>query len=140
MILRGGGICVLPYALFALGGGGDTLGFDALARGFAGTGTVVIIIGVVVFGPSVLQAVLSGRWNRSQGRMLGAVALVLAVLASVVGLVLGYVARARSKKAGVPNGFAVAAVVVGWLTAALTVLLWALVLLVSNYAASVQYP
>lgn len=57
-----------------------------------------------------------------------------------MGLVLGYVARAQSKKAGVPNGFAVAAIVVGWITAAFTVLLWALVLLVSNYAASVQYP
>ncbi|MFF2654230.1 DUF4190 domain-containing protein [Streptomyces sp. NPDC058045] len=139
-MLAGGGICVLPYLLFVLGGGGDTRSFDALARGFATTGTVVIALGVVVFGLAVLQAVRAGRRDGSHARTLGAVALVLAVLAPVVGLVLGYVARAQSRKTGVPNGSAVAAVVVGWITTALTVLFWTLVLLVSHYAASVHHP
>ena len=140
VILAGGGICVLPYLLFALGGGGDTHSFDALARRFATMGTVVIALGVVVFGLAVLQAVRAGRQGGSHARTLGAVALVLAVLAPVVGLVLAYVARAQSRKAGVPNGSAVAAVVVGWITTALIVLFWTLVLLMNNYAASVHYP
>ncbi|MCX4851696.1 hypothetical protein [Streptomyces sp. NBC_00893] len=53
---------------------------------------------------------------------------------------LGHVARAQSKKTGVSNGFAAAAVIVGWITTALTVLLWTLVLLVSHDAASIHHP
>ncbi|MET2012232.1 DUF4190 domain-containing protein [Microbacterium chocolatum] len=47
------------------------------------------------------------------GRTLGIVALVVAIFFNVIGLILGIVALVQSRKAGVKNGWAVAAIVVG---------------------------
>lgn len=53
------------------------------------------------------------------GKTLGIVALVVAIFFNVIGLILGIVALVQSRKAGVKNGPAVAAIIVG---AVLTVL------------------
>ncbi|WP_213816040.1 DUF4190 domain-containing protein [Glaciihabitans sp. dw_435] len=50
------------------------------------------------------------------GRTLGIVALVLAILFNIVGGIVGIVALVQSRKAGQKNGFALAAIIVGFLT------------------------
>ena len=47
------------------------------------------------------------------GKTLGIVALVLAFLAAPIGAILGFVAKAQSKPAGVKNTPATAAIVIG---------------------------
>jgi len=47
------------------------------------------------------------------GRTLGIVAFVVAIFFNVIGLILGIVALVQSRKAGVKNGWAVAAIIVG---------------------------
>ena len=47
------------------------------------------------------------------GRTLGIVGLVLAFLASPIGLVLSIVALVQSRKAGAKNGFALAGIIIG---------------------------
>jgi len=47
------------------------------------------------------------------GKTLGIVALVVAIFFNVIGLILGIVALVQSRKAGVKNGPAVAAIIVG---------------------------
>lgn len=47
------------------------------------------------------------------GKTLGIVALVFAFLSSPIGFILGLVAKSQSKKAGVSNGPATAAIVIG---------------------------
>lgn len=47
------------------------------------------------------------------GKTLGIVALVLAFLAPLIGAILGFVAKAQSKPAGVKNTPATAAIVIG---------------------------
>lgn len=47
------------------------------------------------------------------GKTLGIVALVVAIFFNVIGLILGIVALVQSRKAGVKNGWAVAAIIVG---------------------------
>ncbi len=47
------------------------------------------------------------------GKTLGIVALVLAIVAAPIGLILGIVALVQSKKAGLKNGLALAAIIVG---------------------------
>jgi len=58
------------------------------------------------------------------GKTLGIVALVLSFLGglSVVGIILGFVARSQSKAAGYPNGPAKAAIIVGFIVLALFVI------------------
>ena len=58
------------------------------------------------------------------GKTLGIVALVLSFLGglSVVGIILGFVARAQSKAAGYPNGPAKAAIIVGFIVLALFII------------------
>lgn len=144
MVLAGAGILALPYLLFLLGGGGDTEKFDDFARSFALTAAVVIIAGLVVAVFGVVRAVKTGRQLEAQGirvipgRILGAVAFVLAFPVSIAGLILGYVARARSAKVGASNGLAVGAIVIGWIVTGLAALFWVLVL-VTTIAASLQY-
>ncbi len=47
------------------------------------------------------------------GRTLGIVAFVVAIFFNIIGLILGIVALVQSRKAGVKNGWAVAAIIVG---------------------------
>ena len=47
------------------------------------------------------------------GKTLGIVALILAILMPVIGLILGIVAVVQSKNAGVKNGIGLAAIIVG---------------------------
>lgn len=49
------------------------------------------------------------------GKGLGIAALVIVFFFSLVGLILGYVARSQSKKAGVKNTPATVAIVLGWI-------------------------
>ncbi|MFD4959316.1 DUF4190 domain-containing protein [Microbacterium sp. NPDC058389] len=49
------------------------------------------------------------------GKTLGIVALVVVFFASLIGLILGYIARSQSKKAGVPNTPAKVAIILGWI-------------------------
>lgn len=56
------------------------------------------------------------------GRTLGIVAVVVAVFFSVVGIILGFVARSISRKAGVSNGPATAAIIVGFVLLVLQII------------------
>ncbi len=56
------------------------------------------------------------------GKTLGIVALVVVFFASLVGLILGYVAKSQSKKAGVPNTPATVAIILGWIFLVLTII------------------
>lgn len=49
------------------------------------------------------------------GKTLGIVALIVVFFASLIGLILGYVARSQSKKAGVTNTPAKIAIILGWI-------------------------
>lgn len=60
-----------------------------------------------------------GQQGPVPGKTLGIVAFVVTFFASVIGLILGIVAYVQSKKAGVKNGWALAAIILG---AVLTVL------------------
>ncbi len=50
----------------------------------------------------------------SDGKTLGIVALVVTFFASVIGIILGFVARAQSKRAGVKNTPATVAIILGF--------------------------
>jgi hypothetical protein len=56
------------------------------------------------------------------GKTLGIIALIVSFLVSVVGVVLGFVARNQSKAAGVKNGPATAAIIIGFVALGLQVL------------------
>jgi hypothetical protein len=56
------------------------------------------------------------------GKTLGIVALVVVFFASLIGLILGYVARSQSKKAGVKNTPAKIAIILGWIFLVLTII------------------
>lgn len=59
------------------------------------------------------------------GKTLGIVALVLSILPfQLVGIILGFVALSQSKKVGQKNGFAVAAIIVGFALMALAIIIW----------------
>ncbi|MDN3495550.1 DUF4190 domain-containing protein [Planococcus sp. APC 4015] len=49
------------------------------------------------------------------GKTMGIVALIAVFFISILGLVLGYVARSQSKKAGIPNTPAKIAIILGWI-------------------------
>jgi len=57
------------------------------------------------------------------GKTMGIVALVLSILPfQLIGIILGFVALGQSKRAGQKNGFAVAAIIVGMVLMALSVI------------------
>jgi hypothetical protein len=56
------------------------------------------------------------------GKTMGIVALVVVFFFSLVGLILGYVARSQSKAAGVDNTPAKVAIILGWIFLALTII------------------
>lgn len=56
------------------------------------------------------------------GKTLGIIALVAVFFFSLVGLILGYVARSQSKKAGIKNTPATVAIVLGWIFIVLSII------------------
>ncbi|NYF09184.1 lysylphosphatidylglycerol synthetase-like protein (DUF2156 family) [Leifsonia sp. AK011] len=72
----------------------------------------------------------------SDGKTLGIVALVSVFFISLLGLILGFVARGQSKKAGVKNTPATVAIVLGFIFLALTIL-W-IVIAVAGFSALVS--
>lgn len=63
------------------------------------------------------------------GQTLGIVALILAILpfTQVIGLILGFVALNQSKRVGMKNGLAVAAIWISIIFMVLTILFWGFV-------------
>lgn len=57
------------------------------------------------------------------GKTLGIVALVVVFFFSLVGLILGYVARSQSKKAGASNTPALVAIILGWIFLVLSIVI-----------------
>jgi hypothetical protein len=57
------------------------------------------------------------------GKTLGIVALIVAFFFSLLGIILGFVARSQSSKAGVKNGPATAAIVLGFIFIAIQIVL-----------------
>jgi hypothetical protein len=73
------------------------------------------------------------------GKTLGIVALVVVFFASLIGLILGYVARSQSKKAGVKNTPAKVAIILGWIFLVLSIIATILIIvLVVNGAGALQ--
>lgn len=64
----------------------------------------------------------------SDGKTLGIIALVVAFFFSLVGIILGFIAKGQSKRAGVKNTPATVAIVLGFIFLALT-LVWVIVLI-----------
>jgi hypothetical protein len=64
------------------------------------------------------------------GKTLGIVALIVVFFASLIGLILGYVARSQSKKAGVKNTPATVAIILGWVFLALSIIATIIILAV----------
>ncbi|QTV79548.1 DUF4190 domain-containing protein [Microbacterium sp. NIBRBAC000506063] len=56
------------------------------------------------------------------GKTLGIVALVVAFFASLIGIILGFVAKSQSKKAGVRNTPATVAIVLGFVFLAIQII------------------
>ena len=59
----------------------------------------------------------------SDGKTLGVVAFVVVFFFSILGIILGFVARGQSKRAGVKNTLATAAIVLGFVFLVLGVIL-----------------
>lgn len=70
------------------------------------------------------------------GKTLGIVALVSVFFISILGLILGYVARSQSKKAGFANTPAKIAIILGWIFLVLSVIAGILLIIFSITAAS----
>lgn len=70
------------------------------------------------------------------GRTLGIVAIFVAIFFNVIGLILGIVALVQSRRAGVKNGPAIAAIVIGAVITALWII--GIILAVSIGAAAVN--
>lgn len=64
------------------------------------------------------------------GKTLGIIALVAVFFFSLVGLILGYVARSQSKKAGIKNTPATVAIVLGWIFIVLSIIATIIILAV----------
>lgn len=62
-----------------------------------------------------------GPTAEDPGRTLGIVGLVLAFVASVIGLVISIIARRKSSRAGYKNGLALAGIIVGIITTLITI-------------------
>ncbi|MBG6055196.1 heme/copper-type cytochrome/quinol oxidase subunit 2 [Salinibacterium sp. CAN_S4] len=56
------------------------------------------------------------------GKTLGIVAIPVAIFFSVIGIILGFVAKSQSKKAGAKNTPATIAIIVGFVTLLLTII------------------
>lgn len=56
------------------------------------------------------------------GKTMGIIALVAVFFISILGLILGYVARSQSKKAGFKNTPAKVAIILGWIFLVLTII------------------
>ncbi len=72
-----------------------------------------------------------GAPTEDPGRTLGIVALVLTFFFTLIGLILGYVARSQSKKAGFDNTPAKIAIILGWIFIALGIvigIIWTIIL------------
>ena len=67
-----------------------------------------------------------GPYAVDPGRTLGIVGLVLAIVASFIGLIISIVAFNKSKAAGFQNGIAKAGIIVGIITTILSVI-WTIV-------------
>jgi heme/copper-type cytochrome/quinol oxidase subunit 2 len=63
--------------------------------------------------PAPPPAAAPAPTNENPGGTLGIVALILAIFFSIVGAIIGFVARSKSKRAGFGNGPAVAAIIIG---------------------------
>lgn len=137
VVALGIGMMILPYLLFLVGGGGDTAAFGEFARSFLIPGLVVVVAGIALLVTGVVR---STRGGVPSGRILGAVALPVAILCAPAGLILGYVARSRSRRQGIADGLATGAIVIGWLGVAFLVLCALLAVAAWIYGSSVQYP
>lgn len=82
--------------------------------------------------PAPVPAPLPGP-VASDGKMLGIIALVVSFFFSIIGLILGFVARSQSRKAGVKNTPATVAIVLGFVFLAITVI-WIVVAIVGGVA------
>lgn len=69
----------------------------------------------------------------SDGKTLGIIALVVAFFVSLVGIILGFVAKSQSKKAGVKNTPATVAIVLGFIFLAIQII-WIIVAIVAGVA------
>lgn len=71
------------------------------------------------------------------GKTLGIVAVIVVFFASVVGLILGYIARSQSKKAGVANTPAKVAIILGWIFTILGIIggIIATIMIISGFGA-----
>lgn len=69
----------------------------------------------------------------SDGKTLGIIALVVTFFFSLVGIILGFVARGQSKRAGVKNTPATVAIVLGFIFLAITII-WIIVAIVGAAA------
>jgi len=65
----------------------------------------------------------SGTPATFPGKTLGIVAIPVAIFFSVIGIVLGFVARSQSKAAGVKNTPATIAIIIGFVVLALTIII-----------------
>lgn len=70
------------------------------------------------------------------GKVLGIVALVVVFFFSLIGLILGYVARSQSKKAGVSNTPAKVAIILGWIFLVVGIIVGIIVTVVAVNAAA----
>lgn len=61
------------------------------------------------------------------GKTLGIVAIPVALFFSVIGIILGFVAMSQSKKAGAKNTPAVVAIILGFVSIVLTIIVIALI-------------
>ena len=64
----------------------------------------------------------TGKPATFPGKTLGIVAIPVAIVASVIGIILGFVAKSQSKRAGVKNTPATVAVVIGFILLVLTII------------------
>jgi len=65
----------------------------------------------------------AGTPDTYPGKTLGIVAIPVAIFFSVIGIVLGFVARSQSKAAGVKNTPATIAIIIGFVVLALTIII-----------------
>ncbi|MFV0373878.1 DUF4190 domain-containing protein [Microbacterium sp.] len=70
------------------------------------------------------------------GRTLGIVGLIFAFFMPIVGLILAYIGRSQSRKAGIANTPAKAGIIVGWIVFALQLIL--LIVVVSLFIAGLN--
>jgi len=72
--------------------------------------------------PSSTRPEQQGPNDNPPGKTLGIVAIPVAIVASVIGIILGFVAKSQSKKVGYKNTPATVAIVVGFVVLVLTII------------------